>query len=222
MTIKNLEEYFKMLLNVHSSKTGVDFNKLVTVAVTNGLDDFWGAVSWAFKEKHDTLTTTGSSETVNLPDDFEGLLSVVHHQDITGQKLIKMTPDEYDRMIPNSAGQNEGDPCYYKIYYDEDTWKLSMYPTPDSAITLYLTYHTVENGGVIPDKYIGGLIATISKYIYMPGSKEWIGAQQASLMEIERLKSVDSPDIEKMGRFLDASDEPHEWDFEEYMRVRQG
>ena len=224
MTNKQLKDYFARLAKVWLKEKNVDFTELIDSALVSGRDEFWGAAPWAFKERHVTLTTTESQETVNLPDDFEGIVSVIERETSTGFKLQKYTPDEYDRLVPDSAGQSEGDPKIYKVFYniEEGLWQLALYPTPSSAISLYLTYHTMEDGGTIPKKYIGGLVAGIAQFLFIPGSTQWMGAHNAFLAQIERLKTIDDPDVETIGRFLDASDQPKEWDFEEYMRVGQG
>ena len=203
---------------------GGDVSNLIDSAIDAGRHDFWGAAPWVFKENHTTVTTTESTETVDLPDDFDGLVSVVNHENTVGRKLSKLTPDEYSRMIPYAEGLSEGTPGFYKVYYDQSNavWRLALYPVPDSEITLYVTYHTITVNGEIPNKYIGGLITGISKYLLLPGSQDWLAANQAFLMEIERLKQVDNVDVETIGRFLDSSDEPASWNFEEYVRVRAG
>jgi len=219
MTKKELKDYFKRLVKVHIKEKSTDVNELIDSALISGLNDFWGAVPWAFKEKHTTISA--SSETVDLPDDFEGLISVVEKDSAVGSKLQKYSADEYDRLVPDSAGQNTGTPSAYKIYCDEGIWKLALSPTPSAAITLYLTYQTIENGGAIPDKYIGGLIAGIAQYLFMPGSPQWNGAFTAFTAQIEKLKKADNPDIESISRVLDSGDGAIEWSLEEWMRTGQ-
>lgn len=218
MTKDELGKYFTRLAKVYLKEKGTDINELVKSALVSGQEDFLGAVPWAFKERHTTVTTTASTESVELPDNFDGLLSVVEKETSTGGKLTKYSPDEYDRLVPDSAGQNEGTPTAYKIYFD-GVWKLALSPTPSSAITLYITYHSLD--GYIPNKFIGGLIATIAKYLYLPGSPEWNGAFSASVAEIERLKRVDTADVEGIGKVLDGGDGITEWSLEEYMRTGQ-
>jgi len=191
-------------------KPDKQIKELIKQAIIDGKNDFRGAFPWAFKEVHDTVTTTASEETVELPDDFEGLLSVVEHTSISGYKLRKYAPDSYDRLVPDSESLYEGTPLMYKVYFDDDVWKLSLYPTPNAAINLYITYHKM---GDIPDKYIGGLKAAIAKHLAWPGSAEWQGAEKAFITEVERLKQVDNPDVEGISHFNDSSDEPteHDW-----------
>ena len=222
MTLKKLENYFLRLAKVYLKETGTDMDKLVKQALVSGREDFLGAAPWAFKEKHDTITTTASTETVDLPEDFEGLISVIEKDTTWGRKLQKYTPDEYDRLVPDSAGQSNNTPYAYKVYFDgsDEKWKLALYPTSSSAVTLYLTYHTIEEGGEIPSKYIGGLTAGVAQYLFMPGSTEWTGAYNAFMSQIARLKLVDNPDVESIGRMLDGGNEIVEWDFEEYIAGR--
>lgn len=224
MTNIELEKYFKRLAKVYLKEKGTDMNKLVDSALVSGREDFWGAVPWVFKEKHTTVTCTISQDYVDMPDDFEGLVSVIERDTNSGFKLQKYGADEFDRLVPYSTGQSENTPDIYKVYFDgeDEVWRLALYPTPSAATVLYLTYHTIEQGGVIPTKYIGGLTAGIAQYLFMPGSMEWNGAYNAFISQINRLKQVDTADIEGISRFQDAGDEPVDWNFEEYMRVRQG
>ena len=224
MTNKELNEYFVRLAKVYLKNSSKDMRKLVESAIESGRDEFWGAVPWAFKEKHVTITTTESTETVDLPDDFEGIVSVIEKSSNTGFKLQKYADDEYDRLIPDSTSLNEGTPSIYKVYYDreENLWRLALYPTPSAAISLYLTYHTMSESGAIPQKYIGGLVAGIAQYLYVPGTPSWAGAHNAFLSQVERLKQVDNPDVGSVTRILDSSDVPTystDW-FDEYVAGR--
>jgi hypothetical protein len=219
--VDELKTYFQNLMFQYNKSEGKNTNKLIDIAINKGTKDFWGSAPWAFKERHTTKTTTASQETVDLPEDFQGLVSVVERETTRGQKLYKLVQDEYDRLIPDSAGQTEGTPDYYKVYFDDDRWKLALYPTPNDAMTLYITYHTLHSSQESPDKYIGGLVTTIGKFLFMPGSAAWFGAYNASLAEIERLKQVDNPDVEAISRMLDSSSDPIPWDFEEYVGGRR-
>ncbi len=225
MTTKKLVEYIKRLSFTHLKLKGKDMDKIVTFAVETGIDEFWGAVPWAFKKKKETITTTASQESVDLPEDFDGIISIVEKTTTNGMKLIKYEADKYDRLIPDSESQNEGTPKIFKIGYngDDGVWQANLYPTPSDAISLYVTYHSIEEGGEIPDKYLGGLIATIAQYLFIPGSANWIGANQASITQIERLKLIDDPDVGPVTRILDSSDEPDmindNW-FDEYIAGR--
>ena len=219
MTRQQLSTYFKRLVKVYLAALKTDSEKLIDTAIELGYNDFIGAVPWAFREKHTTLTTTGSQETVDLPDDFDGIISLTEHTSASGFKLQKYAVDQYDHLIPYSGGQSENTPKIYKVYYDgeEGVWQLALYPTPDSAISLYLSYQTMGDGAEIPAKYIGGLTAGIAQYLFIPGSKEWNGAHMAFLSEVERLKMADDPDAGTITKVLDASDVAPSWDFEEYV-----
>lgn len=223
MTTTELLQYFKGLFfkakGVNPSR--VDEN-LIKQAIAMGLSDFCGAYNWAFREIHDTITTTESSETVDLPSDFVGIVSLREHTSSSGYMLRHVGADEYDRTIPDSTALNEGTPKMYKVYYDdnEGVWRVALYPTPDAAITLYLSYHSL--GVTVPEKYVGGITAAVAKHLAYPGSTEWMSANNAMLMEIERLKVVDNIGVGTISKVHDSSDEPTSWDFIEYMRVGQG
>jgi hypothetical protein len=222
LTEKQLIDYLtRLLFDVRGNKQKID-DKLVKKAVELGIDDFWGVAPWAFKEKHEPITTTADQETVDLPDDFEGIVNVVERETYGGMKLIKLPSSLYDRLIPYSGDLNTDTPNCYKVYYDasDEVWKLALYPTPSSAITLYLTYHTIAVGGEIPPKYTPGLIATICKYLSLPGSEQHTAATAASIAEIERLKQRETVDVEGVDHFLDSSDTPSiGTNWSEYIRL---
>ena len=214
MTNENILNYFKKLMFVNGKKSA-ELEKLISLAIPMGTEDFWGSYPWAFKEKHDTITTTASTETVDLGSDFEGLISVIEKTSSKGGKLYKLSPDEYDRLIPDSASNSEGTPKYYKVYYDQEdkVWKLALYPTPSDAISLYVTYQILPIGDDgVPSKYISAQIVAISKYLHLPGSPEWMSANVALQPEINRLQMADSVDYEKISKVLDSSDLDYEID----------
>jgi len=208
VTTGELKDYYIQLLYVHRGEKTTGIEKLVDRAIIMGKNDFWSAYPWAFKEKHDTLTTAASTETVDMPGDFEGICSIRERESDNGRKLIRLGADEYDRRIPYSADLAQDKPAYYKIYFDaaDNLWKAALYPTPNAAYTLYLTYHIIEDVGIIPEKYDAGLTAFVGKYIWLPGTAERQAAIEQSIIELERLKQVDDPDVETPTRFLDANE----------------
>jgi hypothetical protein len=225
LTDNEFKKYLKNLyFHTNEANKGGTFDKLLKGAIKAGRSDFWGAYPWAFKEKYSTVTTTESQETVDLPDDLDSIISVREKTTTNGRKLVKYASDEYDRLIPSSGDLNEGTPQMYKIYYDSEdaVWKLAMYPTPSAAITLYLHYHTMSDNGTIPDKYIAGLTAAVGKYMSPPGSVVRTNAILEFNAEVERLKLTDNVDVEPISRFHDSSDEPRDFDWSEYYRVRSG
>lgn len=206
MTTGELKDYFQRLLFLYTEKKTTEAEKLVDAAIILGKEDFWAAYPWAFKRNDTTLTTVASTETVDMPNDFEGICSIREHQSDNGRKLIRLNEDEYDRLIPYSADLATDTPSYYKIYYnsDDQIWRAAFYPTPNAAITLYLTYHVIEDVGTIPNKYTAGLVATIAKYLVPTWSKERRAASEEAAKEVVKLIGQDDPDVEVPSRFLDA------------------
>lgn len=204
MTRKSLEEHIKRLYALHKGKADKTVTDAIGGAIVAGYEDFWNSYHWAFKEMHDTLTTTADQETVDLPDDFEGIVSVVERTSDKGRKLSKMTPEEYDRLLPYSGDYTHSTPEYYKVYYDraDDLWKLALYPTPDSAISLYITYHILEDNTDPPNKFVAALMPAVWKYMFIPGSPEYQAAHNSFIIEVERLKMTDDPNREGVSRFL--------------------
>lgn len=206
MTTKELQSYFKNLFFL-VGKSDKKINDLIDDAILAGKEDFWTAAPWVFKEKHDTLTTTASTETVDLPDDFDGILSIRERTSANGQKLVKMTASQYDQMMPYSASHSEDTPRYYKVYYDDtdEIWKVALFPVPSAAISLYLTYMVMGDSSDSGKKYTAGIVAAVGKFLTMPGSVEKDKAILQFNAEIERLKSEDDPDKELPQRIMDSS-----------------
>lgn len=212
------------MLGVWTDKKGNVVEKLVEDAIALGLDDFWGAASWIFKEKHTTVTTTASQETVDLPYDFDGLISVVERVSNGGTKLEKFNPDEYDRLMPDSGSYAENTPDMYKVYFDQgdEVWKLALYPTPSAAISLRISYHTISDNGNVPGKFIGGLMESIGRHLLMPGTVDRRNARYAFYDEIKRLEKINTADNETLSKFSDSGDVAREYDWVEHLRVRNG
>lgn len=216
----DLKAYFKKLYFQQKGKK-LD-EDLLKMAIVAGKEDFWSSYPWAFKEKSKTVTTVSGTETVDLPEDFEGLINVRERTTTGGMKLTKLSPSEYDRLVPYSADTANYTPHTYKVYPDREDgrWRLALYPTPSAAISLYINYHVLEDGGAVPQKYIAALIAATTKYFFMVGSLNHTGAVNAFNLEVERLKLVDNVDVEEGGKMLDSSDAPNlETNFSEYVRV---
>jgi len=213
MTKQDIINHFDYLLKATTGKKpdGAFLNS----AYSLGLGDFWGAYPWAFKEKRTTVATTASQEHVVLPDEFEGMVSLIEWATDDGRKLRYMPSDEYDRLVPYSADLSTSTPAYYKIVYDYDSglWRAYLYPTPDAAISLQLIYHVIaDDGGVIPDKYSAALFAHISKFLVLAGTKEYWSAANAAEAEDLRLSRGDEPYHSKVSRFLTEgeSEQPRE------------
>jgi hypothetical protein len=218
-----LTEYFsKLYLRLDPKNKGKDFNDLLQDAITLGIRDFVASVPWAFRQKTDTVTTTVSSKTVEMPTDLDGLISITEHTTNNGRKLVKYGEDEFDRIIPDSESMNTGTPGIFKIYYnfEDGLWKIDVYPTPDAAISLYVSYIAMVDDS--PEKFYPGIVAAVGKYMNPPGSKERAECMVEMTAEVERLRAVDNVDVSPISRVRDSSDEPLAWDFEEYMRVRRG
>lgn len=223
METKELQAYFKaQFYQTKGQAAGKEDRKFITMAIKFGKKDFHGAYPWAFREKHGEITTTGSRSWVTLPDDLDGILSIREKTTSRGRKLTKYAPDEYDRLFPASETMSTDTPKVYKIYYDDEVneWRLDMYPAPSAAITLYVDYQTLEQGGTIPDKYVGGLKIAIERFMIPLGNiNAWNLATIAFNAEIERLKVVDDIDVEGISKKQDSSDMPIPYSFSEYMRT---
>ncbi len=205
MNAKELRDHFKNLLAVRGGLKGKELEDLIKTAVRMGQYDFYNAYPWAFRETTDTITATSGQETVDLPENFIGLLTVREKDTTYGRLLIKLEPEVYDRLLPDSASRTNNKPKYFKVYYNgsDGVWQLALYPTPDTGITLYINYHKDYEGENIPDKYTAGVLAAIAKYLAVPGSQEYLTADTAFNIEVKRLYDItDNPDLTVPTTFL--------------------
>ncbi len=83
--------------------------------------------------KRATTTTTAGDDTVNLPDDFLGIIDIF----IEGspkQQLSYVTPSQYSAIY---GGSVTGKPIVYTVLGKE----FRLGPKPDTAYTLEILYH---------------------------------------------------------------------------------
>ena len=207
MTDKDVTDYFVQLMVASKNFTPKDARGVIDLALLAGKRDFMNANRWMFRRKADTLTTTAATETVDLPDDFDGMISVREKTTTDGRKLIELPSDEYDRQVPSSADLTNDTPKYYKIDYNaaNGIWKLYLYPTPNAAISLYLSYlsSSIES---VPEKFLPAYMACIAKYIVLPGTKEHWSAINTANAEMARLIPMDTPSQSDVSKFLEEEE----------------
>jgi hypothetical protein len=207
MTDQDIKDYFVRLMVATKTFSAKDATGIVDMALQAGKRDFSNSHNWTFRQKSDTVTTTAAQETVDLPTDFDGMLSVRERTTTDGRKLIELPADEYDRQIPYSADLTNDTPKYYKAAYDVNSgiWQLFLYPTPNAAISLYITYLT-SNVDNIPEKFLPALLSCIAKYIVLPGSKEHWSATNTANAEMARLIPMDTPSQSGISRMLEEEE----------------
>jgi len=207
MTDKDVADYFVQLMVASKNFTPKDATGIMRLAQIVGKQDFINSHAWTFKQKTEILTTTAGTETVDLPSDFDGIISLIERTSTHGNKLLELPTDEYDRNIPYSTSLTNDTPKYYKVDYEANygIWRLYLYPTPSAAISLYLSYLSSSVEGV-PEKFMPAYMACIAKYIVLPGSPEHMSATNTANMEIDRMILVDTPSHSEVSKILEEEE----------------
>ena len=148
---------------------------LVTNAIALAGPFAWKAHPWQFKRREKTITTSTSTEYVELPDDFGGFVGLTYSSGSTeGWKLRYYAEDTYELYFPNPSILSEDAPRICKIVkdYDSNKWRAYFTPIPDSAYSLSLIYS--RDWGNIED-FPGGFedLVLSAAWIFMyPGGSE--------------------------------------------------
>ena len=196
MTQEQLEEYLGLRLSQLGAASGLqpaEQKTLVRRAIEMGLDDFWHAGDWTFRERRHTFTTTTAANTYSLPDDAEGLVSVTDETTGCGREMLYLSNDDFRQRFPDPVVFGSGYPQVYTIYDDEGVRKISFYPPP-GAMTLYMTIQTKvpNNVGAIPARATAALIAFIEKYLVPIGSTARQAAEVNAENELRKLENRDT------------------------------
>lgn len=181
-------------------------------AIKLAMVTLWSAWDWSFKFKDTTLSITTSVESYDLPDDFAGIRTIRERTTTSGARLFYLPKEEFDRLIPNQTVIAEGTPQYFTIFRDNenDIWKISFFPRPGSAMTLYIDYATVSlsNIDTLPEVAEPAFWACFKNELY-PASH--VGKNTAMIekrTEIEELKKHDKVDASRFVVMLDESATP--------------
>lgn len=209
-TIKEYTDYFTALtkaLKIDIPET--DMKNYVNNAIKSGLQQFWGAKPWSFKESATTIAITTAADSYDLPSDFDSAIAVKEENSFNGFKLIHMEKEQFDELIPKQSAWNNEYPLIYTTYHvDSDTddagkFVISIHPRP-SSLTLTLAYNktTNKNVKVVPDKFQSGVEACVSAHIFLPGFNQRSVAYNEAMAEIRRLEIQDNPDRSNLANHL--------------------
>lgn len=187
------EQYVSRYTNLVEGDEGIKVNDVasyVGTAVRLGLQSFWGANDWTFKEYEHDLVLSSSAEEYELPDNFEGYRHGREEVSVMGTQLQYYTKEDFDRYVPKLSSQPATTPQALTIYKNADTgkWLAKFWPQPGGSETLYLTIlvTTPSDCGDVPDKAQDCLDAYIAKKVFPYGSFGYKDA--ATTAEVERLK----------------------------------
>ena len=211
MTEEKLDTYLKYLASQGAlDQTGL--SEHIAFCKSRGLNDFWCAAPWSWTTRPVEMTIGATSgvgtltgEGYELPDDFRGIRSVRHRETIYGGAIEYYPPEQFNRQWPNPAGYTASSPILCTSFYDreEGLWYLAFNRPPESGTVIYIDmYTTVGKVDTVPDGFESGLMASIERYLYKPGSNERFSAQAFFEREVVRLQAIDSPFLGHLTQIL--------------------
>lgn len=211
MNNREFEEFFNLRLNQLSLLGGLgpgQATKLIKLAIRIGLADLWHSNAWTFRRKECEIDTSSSAEQYELPDDCCAIMVPREKSSTYGSGLIYVTKDEFDRRVPRPTSHTGGTPQLCTMYTDKVQKKWIQFFPPPNVSPVYLPYLADTPSGVdkVPNIARAALIATISKYLYEPGSIKYQAADISADKEIAKLEVRDSPYAEDLWRFFDDTD----------------
>lgn len=202
-------EYFKSVLTAYKVEV-LNIDEYATRAVESGLQRFWGASDWSFKQVTDTLVISTSSDYYELPTDFDSMVTLREETSQSGLKLDYMSKEEFDSFVPKQSVWESNSPYRYTIFNTDLNKKvISIYPRP-SALTLYMLYlKTTPNDTLnIPDKFQTGVEAAIALSIFLPNNPSRSLAYSEFRAEVKRLEVQDKQDQSRYREmFLEDSEQ---------------
>lgn len=218
MTREQLQEYFRYAAQSYKIYNAGQALSLpsdglfehVDRCIDLGLADFWSARAWSFRTKAIELTTVAGTEDHVLPDDFERVLYAREKTTQEGQRLIFYPMGEFMRLVPSATAHSQSAPVMFTAYFDGDVQKhkAKFYPVPASGTIIYMEIliKNQNDPDVVPDPLVGGLQASIAKFIPVIGSPGHQRAIIACDSEIQRLWKVDQVNAASTTKMLDDTD----------------
>ena len=196
MTQEQLEEYLGLRLSQLGAATNLqpaEYKVLIRRAIEIGLDDFWHAGDWTFKQRRHAFTVSTTTNLYDLPDDFEGMVGVTDETNEGGGELIYLSNEDFKLAFPDPDYSSSSSPQVFTIYENEGVRRISFYPPP-SAGTYYLEMHTKvpNNVGAIPARATAALVAVIEKYLVPIGSMARQAAEGNAMNELNKLANRDT------------------------------
>lgn len=209
MTSADLEKYFSIQVRL-ANVSSADITKYVKLIISMGLKDFWNIRPWTFRTIEKELDTSTEAETyeVDWPD-FGGFGTVREKTSLAGRELLFRSKEEFDEEYPKPSAFASGYPYAFTVYKNKASlkWVFKFYPIP-SITPIYVEVYTTgaEKIEDIPDEFIGGVRAAVSKYLYPAGSPEGMAAASLYRNEIIELDRIDTPMLTKQVRVFDDTD----------------
>lgn len=209
MNQADFEKYFGIQAKLAGvSSTGI--TRYVKLCILMGLKDFWNIRPWTFRTVEREIDTSTESETyeVDWPD-FGGFGTVREKETLAGRELLFKSKEEFDHDFPKPLAHSSGYPYTFTVYKNKDSgkWVFKFFPVP-SVTPIYVEVYTNAPSDIndVPDEFVGGLRATISKYLYPAGSVAGIAAASLCRNEILELDRTDTPMRAKQYCVLDDTE----------------
>jgi hypothetical protein len=209
MTTADLEKYFSMQATL-ANVPATDITKYVKLIISMGLKDFWNIRPWTFRTIEKELDTSVEAETyeVDWPD-FGGFGTVREKESLAGRELLFRSKKQFDEEFTKPSAFASGYPYAFTVYKNKASgkWVFKFYPIP-SITPIYVEVYTTgaEKIEDVPDEFIGGVRAAVSKYLYPAGSVAGIAAAKLYRDEIIELDRIDTPMQASQVRVLDDTD----------------
>ncbi len=117
---------------------------------------------WYFAERHKDVTPTAGTSEYNCDEELEtgvdGIMGIRRlSSSDKGFNLIEETPEAYDERFPYPTSESNGKPAKYKLFYKNGKLYFSLFPPPDSADTLEVTYRlgwAMKHLALIPNNFV--------------------------------------------------------------------
>lgn len=137
MTLQDVRDIFINDYKIECVKRNVkeiSFNeKQVYLMMHRGLKEVQRKLN--ILESSTEISLVNGTQTYSLPSDFGNQINVKVLYESSPLFLTEVSKDEIDRTI------SDGEPLLYAIYFDGNTGKIKLYPTPTNSGTLTITYY---------------------------------------------------------------------------------
>ncbi len=117
---------------------------------------------WYFAERHKDVTPTAGTSEYSCDDELEtGVDGIAGIKRLSssdyGYDLVEETPDSFDKRYPYPTSESNSKSTVYKLYYKNGKLYFALFPPPDTADTLEVTYRlgwALNRLAIIPDNFV--------------------------------------------------------------------
>jgi len=209
MNQADFEKYFEIQANL-VGVTSADITRYVKLCILMGLKDFWNIRPWSFRTEEREIDTSTEAETYEVEwEDFGGFGTVREKATLAGRELLFKSKEEFDHEYPKPLAHSSGYPYVFTVYKNKASgkWVFKFFSVP-SITPIYIEVYTTVSNNIndVPDEFIGGLRAAISKYLYSAGSPEGMAAATLYRNEVLELDRIDTPMHTKQYHVFDDTD----------------